>query len=888
MSLPKLDFRLLSSTTSETSIGSLQELKKPLSKSKGWHSEKYCKYPQSIYIAFATPINLRQINLLSHEKKISQKISFYAYCPQGDISIKDYQKISYLNFGYIKLNDNSNNDFKAREFKKIFVDVKCLYLRIDLDKNYTNGYNPFNQVSLINIEFFGYKLPGYKNSLINIEITDENIEKLEDLSPKKPTSKNMITKTFADFLEDICGEKLKELNLKLNENTKNQNSNECFRIKESINEVKNIGKKIFELQKQKNDAVKNENFDKAMELKQSIDILFNQLSKLDSERRGSKSNKKRNSAKKNNSNLNSGNNSFLDPDDNILEEIKEENENENDYNLNKKNKKRLSTNTNNSNNSNNLMMINELNPNNNNENMTNYSSLFNNTKSIDLSKGKISNKEDSKNSFMTNEEEFVDYDEVVIPALKNKNQINKSTEELKQENEEMYKIKLGPLEELKKADLENYEILLEFIDEDGLRKILSGQYKYKIMGYNLLSRKFGDIFNNKNKEKLVYTLIKLIIQLLEDKKTPLNMDLLNIILNLFKHLEKNNNEINLPREYIHLINDRIMSKIIFKLNDSSEKIRKKAYDIIIFALYKKIVNFDLLINSLLSNDVKSSNSANSFSILSKLDILYNIMENHNKIINTNISSQENFPIDLISDYIILNLSSSKKEVKEKSRALMELAIEKFGLNLFKQKLMDFTLKDLEKLKINNLKPIIDFLKDINITLNLTPDYTMRECISKMKLNESGKKKSKSKSKSKSRSKSKEKENDNYNNCTLCKKPLGNENIMEHMKKCDMCYQCKKCKVLVEIKNLTQHRLNECNKKDKFQLCQRCREAIPIDTYEEHIKIGKCNEFKKNCNRCPLCHEDIPLSKDGFYIHLVKEGCPYQNKYKNVKKKTKAK
>ena len=77
---------------------------------------------------------------------------------------------------------------------------------------------------------------------------------------------------------------------------------------------------------------------------------------------------------------------------------------------------------------------------------------------------------------------------------------------------------------------------------------------------------------------------------------------------------------------------------------------------------------------------------------------------------------------------------------------MELAIEKFGLNLFKQKLMDFTLKDLEKLKINNLKPIIDFLKDINITLNLTPDYTMRECISKMKLNESGKKKSKSKSK----------------------------------------------------------------------------------------------------------------------------------------------
>ena len=34
---------------------------------------------------------------------ISQKISFYAYCPQGDVNITNYQKIPYLNFGYIKL-----------------------------------------------------------------------------------------------------------------------------------------------------------------------------------------------------------------------------------------------------------------------------------------------------------------------------------------------------------------------------------------------------------------------------------------------------------------------------------------------------------------------------------------------------------------------------------------------------------------------------------------------------------------------------------------------------------------------------------------------------------------------------------------------------------------
>jgi hypothetical protein len=74
------------------------------------------------------------------------------------------------------------------------------------------------------------------------------------------------------------------------------------------------------------------------------------------------------------------------------------------------------------------------------------------------------------------------------------------------------------LEELKKEDMENYEILIQFIDEDGLRKILSGQYKYKIMGYNSLMRQLDNIFQDKNKEKLFYTLIKLIAQLIEDRK----------------------------------------------------------------------------------------------------------------------------------------------------------------------------------------------------------------------------------------------------------------------------------------------------------------------------------------------------------------------------------
>ena len=894
MSLPKLDFKILSSSSSELSEGSLDEIKKPLSKSRGWYSSKYCTYPQSIYLAFGTPINLRQINLLSHEKKISEKISFYAYCPQGDIQVKDYKTIPYLNFGYIKLNDNSDNNFKAREFKKVFVDVKCLYLRIDFSKNYSNAHNPFNQVSLINIEFFGYKLPGYRNSLINIEITDNNQEKLEDLSPTKNVNRNKNSKSFNIFLEELCGDKIQELNGKLAESTRNQNSNECFRIKECINEINNIGKKLYDLQMKKNEAVNEENFAKAQELKQSIDILQNQLNRIDIDQKRNRSKRKNSSAKKNNSNNNSTNNSFTENEENILEEIKEETENDiNNNSHHHKKKEKINVNKNSNINSNNTSLLNNINDLNN-YNITNYSNISNNTKSLDFSQGKIiTNMENGgRNSLEFQEDEFDNqFDERIVPAVKNK-QFDKTIEEIEQINEDIYKKKLGPLEEINNEDLANYELLIDYIEEEGLRKILSNQYDYKKQGFDLLSEKLKDIFESSNL-KIIFCLFKLIAELIEDKKTSLNFDLLSLIMKIFENISENINKIEITREVSNFINDRILSKIILKLNDSSEMIRKKSYDIIVFLLYSNIIPFELLLNSLFSKDIKNKNNKNykssTYSIILKLDLMKDILKNYSKIINEGISTEETFPKNLLTDYLIIHITSSKNEIKNKCRPVVELAVDVLGLKIFKQKLMDFSQKDIEKLKIKNFKEITDFLKEVNTNLNLSSDYTMRESILRVnsnKPNDDTRKNGKVSPRNRSRSKSKEniQKNENYNKCSICQKPLGNENIIEHMKKCVMCHQCKKCKVVVEVKNLTEHRLNECSKKDKFKLCQRCQEAIPLESYQEHEKNKKCNQYKKNCNRCPLCHGDIPLSKDGFFKHLSVDGCPYKIKYKKLEKK----
>ena len=44
----------------------------------------------------------------------------------------------------------------------------------------------------------------------------------------------------------------------------------------------------------------------------------------------------------------------------------------------------------------------------------------------------------------------------------------------------------------------------------------------------------------------------------------------------------------------------------------------------------------------------------------------------------------------------MHVTSSKNEIKNKCRSVMDLAIEIIGINIFRQKLIDFTLKDLEK------------------------------------------------------------------------------------------------------------------------------------------------------------------------------------------------
>ena len=259
-----INYKPITATSIDNNEGNLNEIIKKTNESKGWFSSRYCYYPQSIYIQFPYPVHLSQINLCMHEKMIPEKIQFFSYLPDNvngfNInSINNYQDLNYNNFGFIKLEDNLKNDFKFREYRKIYVNTNALIIRLDFDKNYYNKFNIYQQVGLISAEFLGSRikgLPNYYNEQLNNNFINEDID-------------------------PIALEKFNFFNDKLNKAMKEEKYSECKQLKDIIDQIRGLGIEIARLNKNKLNAVYIEDFDTAQELKLKVQNLRNQLDLID-------------------------------------------------------------------------------------------------------------------------------------------------------------------------------------------------------------------------------------------------------------------------------------------------------------------------------------------------------------------------------------------------------------------------------------------------------------------------------------------------------------------------------------------------------------------------------------------------------------------------------
>ena len=152
------------------------------------------------------------------------------------------------------MDTNHKTNHKCREYRKIFVNTNCVYLKLTLHKNYLNKYNVFNQVGLISLEFYG--LP--------IEVKNNDFLLQDSLKQKEITD---------EMIDDLTQEKIRVMRSYLDEAIKVEDYDEAKRIKSNLDRLKVIGKRIHELEFQKKFYINNEDFDAAKIVKLEIERL---------------------------------------------------------------------------------------------------------------------------------------------------------------------------------------------------------------------------------------------------------------------------------------------------------------------------------------------------------------------------------------------------------------------------------------------------------------------------------------------------------------------------------------------------------------------------------------------------------------------------------------
>ncbi len=131
----------------------VEEIRKSQSKSKGWQSQRFCEYPQEITLKLGELCQIKQIEFLSHQSKICTKIEIYISPDQK--YAEEVAQVKFKKLGYLQFDDNQRSKYQSRELKSVYIDNKCMYMKLVLHKCHMNKYNLFNQIGLIGLTLHG-------------------------------------------------------------------------------------------------------------------------------------------------------------------------------------------------------------------------------------------------------------------------------------------------------------------------------------------------------------------------------------------------------------------------------------------------------------------------------------------------------------------------------------------------------------------------------------------------------------------------------------------------------------------------------------------------------------------------------------------------------------
>ena len=636
----------------------------------GWLSNRYCIYPQEILIKFPSIVNIRQINILINESKIPKMIEFINCIPVGEknkfiINSNNNSRLipsefMYENIGFIKLSSNTESNYKARELRKIYININAEYIKLKIHRNYINNLNMFCQVGIVYLEFLGTKKEIKKNIIIednnnnnninlNNETNNNNInDTIESLFDVCFNTDEVEEKFIDERMDKTTKDKLKELIDEMNNKKENEEYDVCKIIKDKIDKIRKIALKIYTLEEEKKEYANKNDFDKAKELKISIEKIKKLL------------------------------NFYLSDD------------------YNKQNKIIKNKNINNR-----KIFVGQSQEELKTDEFLEYDEII---LPVVLKKLKRNNNSFNNSGENSGENSFDSFDNI-----KDIKEIEKKPlEELDNNLKNKYELLICFVGEdiLRK-------IFSKFIyyKEEGFDLL-----KVKVKDI------INEQKNTSEANKYIVLLIDIIYNFLDDKHPSIVFKCLDIFSNILEAIEEKSRLSKVSYDFT--ITKKILNKIKEKLNDISKKVRVKASDLYCFMLETDFCEYNTLLIELIENEVfnhynkyllsvnknrrfrfpsyddynyKHEVKSSKQLIITKMDIFLRVLKNFNDAVQKKKTDKQRFPQNILGDFIIMNINHPKEDVREITKDVMVKFIGIFGNKIFNKMQMVIDDKELSKI-----------------------------------------------------------------------------------------------------------------------------------------------------------------------------------------------
>jgi len=230
---------------------------------RGWQTPRFCRYPQEVVLRLDRPSRVQQIQILSHEYKIAQRLEiFVGTLPPGE---DDVSRCAFKRLGHLSFHSNEKTNFQARELKTVHVSHAAHLVKLSLQGPHMNQHNIYNQVSLVAVNLLG--------------------DAFGDEVPEGPASYGAAARGGGALgapprdlalemdVDSVTAAQIRDLHAQKSRAIAEEDYDRAKELKAAVDRLREVGRKVAQLEAKKRAAVEREDYDEAKALKQDIEKL---------------------------------------------------------------------------------------------------------------------------------------------------------------------------------------------------------------------------------------------------------------------------------------------------------------------------------------------------------------------------------------------------------------------------------------------------------------------------------------------------------------------------------------------------------------------------------------------------------------------------------------